>query len=118
MQNKKLKGVFLSTQNLEKLPLHERLNLMALGTLTYENADDGGFSDFWDLYDKKVGRPKSERKWARLSVAEKEAIMEFIPRYKANQPDKQYRKNPETFLNNRAWEDELINEKPKTTYNI
>ncbi len=34
--------------------------------------------------------------------------MLYIPKYKAAQPNKQYRKNPETFLNNKSWNDELI----------
>ncbi len=31
-----------------------------------------------------------------------------MPRYKLSQPDKQYRKNPVTFLNNESWNNELI----------
>ena len=34
--------------------------------------------------------------------------MSYIPQYKQCQPDKKYRKNPETFLNQKAWNDELI----------
>jgi hypothetical protein len=34
--------------------------------------------------------------------------MEYIPNYRAATPDKTYRKNPETFLNNKSWNDELI----------
>jgi hypothetical protein len=36
--------------------------------------------------------------------------MAYIPRYKLHQPDKQYRKNPATFLYQRSWEDEIIGE--------
>ncbi len=66
------------------------------------------FDHFWFEYDKKVGREISEKKWNRLSQKDKEAIMEYIPLYKESQPEKQYRKNPETFLNNKSWNDELI----------
>lgn len=67
------------------------------------------FSDFYEAYGKKVGdRSKLEKKWERLTETERKAIMDYIPKYKLSQPDKQYRKNPETFLNNRGWEDELI----------
>jgi len=66
------------------------------------------FEIFWNLYDKKVGKPKAEKKWNKLSPEEQKAILEYIPKYKIAQPDKTYRKNPETFLNNRGWEDELI----------
>lgn len=66
------------------------------------------FDDFWDSYDKKVGRDKSEKKWAALDQASKEAIMNHIPNYIASQPEKKYRKNPETYLNNKSWNDEII----------
>lgn len=66
------------------------------------------FDLFWNLYDKKTGRPKSEKKWNALSLKDQEAILEYIPKYKIAQPNKTYRKNPETFFNNRSWEDELI----------
>lgn len=67
------------------------------------------FEDFWNEYDKKVGeKAKIKKKWLALKQAEREAIMEFIPNYKASQPDKQFRKNPETFLNNKSWNDEII----------
>lgn len=66
------------------------------------------FEDFWHEYDKKVGRPKAEPKWNRLTQVEKEHIMAYIPKYKLAQPDKQYRKGPESFLNNKTWNDEII----------
>lgn len=66
------------------------------------------FVHFWDLYDKKIWKPKCEKKWNKLSEKEKEAIIAHIPNYKISQPDKKYRKNPETYLNNRSREDEII----------
>jgi len=76
------------------------------------------FDDFWELYSKKVGlKEKLIKKWDKLTQREKEAIMEYIPNYKLCQPDKQFRKNPETFLNNKSWNDELIfPNKPKTLF--
>lgn len=70
--------------------------------------DPLSFDVVWDLYDKKKGRDKCEKKWATLSRRDKQAIVDYIPAYKAAQPDKQYRKDFSTFLNQRAWEDELI----------
>lgn len=64
------------------------------------------FEFFWELYDKKVDRLKSEKKWNGLSEEAKEAIMGYLPKYKEAQPVKKYRKNPITFFNNRSWEDE------------
>ena len=39
--------------------------------------------------------------------------MEHIPKYKQAQPDKKFRKNPETFLNNKSWNDEIIEDTEK-----
>lgn len=67
------------------------------------------FDRFWNLYDKKVGRKdKIESKWNKLSNQTRKAIIEYIPKYIDSQPDKKYRKNPETFLNNKSWNDEII----------
>lgn len=67
------------------------------------------FEQFWDEYDKKVGkRSKIETKWNKLTNQQREAAIKHIPLYKLAQPDKRYRKNPETYLNNEAWNDEII----------
>ena len=66
------------------------------------------FDDFWNDYGKKVGKEKSERLWGRISDTDKLLIKDYIPKYKDAQPDKTYRKNPETFLRNKGWEDEII----------
>ena len=67
------------------------------------------FDDFWDEYDKKVGnKNKIKKQWDKLSQKTKELILGYIPNYKLSQPEKRFRKNPETFLNNESWNDELI----------
>ena len=67
------------------------------------------FDEFWDLYDKKVSRDNSEKRWNKLSDKDRELIMQFIPKYKAYQPDKNFRKDPLTFFNNKTWLDEIPN---------
>lgn len=79
------------------------------------------FSDFWNLYDKKVGsRDRIEKKWNSLSQKTKEQIIDYLPGYLEATPEKTYRKNPQTFLNNESWEDEIIlktnNNDSKTNY--
>lgn len=67
------------------------------------------FEVFWSLYDKKVGnKPKLLVKWGKLTKEERRAALEYVPKYKEAQPDKQFRKNPETFINNKSWLDEII----------
>ena len=72
------------------------------------NDNTVSFDTFWDLYDKKVDKGACLKKWNKLSKADKEAAVAYIPKYKEAQPEKQFRKNPETYLNRRAWENEII----------
>ena len=67
------------------------------------------FEWFWKDYDKKVGvKEKLRKKWNKLSDEERQNAMNYIDLYKQAVPDKQFRKNPETFLNNKSWNDEII----------
>lgn len=65
------------------------------------------FSDFWNGYDKKKDKDKSEKKWSSLTNNERELIMAHIPAYVKSTPDKKYRKNPMTYLNGKCWLDEI-----------
>ena len=67
------------------------------------------FDFFWNDYDKKVGdKSRLKSKWNKLSDNDRDQIMEYLPLYKEAVPDKQFRKNPETFLNNKSWLDEIV----------
>lgn len=67
------------------------------------------FDEFWNDYDKKRGsKEKLIKKWNKISDSEKLKIKEHIPIYKKAQPDKAFRKDPETFLSNKSWNDEII----------
>ena len=35
-------------------------------------------------------------------------MKEHIPKYKIQQPEKRFRKNPDTYINNKSWNDEII----------
>lgn len=66
------------------------------------------FDNFWDRYDKKADRPKCEKKWAKIKQGEREKIMMHLDVYIPSTPDKQFRKNPLTYLNSNSWENEII----------
>lgn len=78
------------------------------GTAAAPQIEDTDFAFFWQSYDKKVGKDKCIRLWRKLSKQEKMICMQYVPLYKQAQPDKQFRKNPETFLRNKSWQDEII----------
>lgn len=67
------------------------------------------FDTFWNLYEKKVGlKEKVEKMWNDLKVSDRELAIAYIPNYKLSQPNKKFRKNPTTFINNKSWLDEII----------
>jgi len=77
------------------------------------------FADFWNLYDKKRGdTDKIEKKWNALSDKDRQLAMNYIPGYVKSEPNKRFRKDPTTFLNNKSWNDEILEVvKPKSANN-
>ena len=84
---------------------------------TIQNMDkENSFNVLWDLYDKKVGdKLKLSKKWTKLSELERLEIIKHVEAYKVAVPQKQYRKNLETYLNNKSWNDEIIESSIKKT---
>lgn len=69
---------------------------------------DNSFETFWNLYDKKVERLSCEKKWKKIKPDSYQLIFEHVERYVKSTPDKQFRKNPETYLNGCCWNDEIV----------
>lgn len=66
------------------------------------------FDRFWDAYGKKIDKASCHRTWKKLSKAVKQKIMAYLPMYVASTPNSQFRKNPKTFLDRQAWENEIV----------
>lgn len=75
------------------------------------------FEKFWLMYDKKRKRPACEKKWATLTDEQRQSVLIHVPKYVASTPEKRYRKDPLTYLNNSCWLDEIIDE-PDTSVGI
>ena len=66
------------------------------------------FSDFWDLYNKKVGSKENcEKKWNKLTDEERNTIIKTLPAFLSSITDKQYQPYPVTYLNQKRWNDEI-----------
>jgi hypothetical protein len=64
------------------------------------------FSDFWERYDKHVGKSKTQKLWERITQGAREKIMKHLEYYTLK--GKRYRKDPERYLENETWKDEVI----------
>ena len=66
------------------------------------------FSVFWNLYNKKKGSiDNCTKKWLKLSDEEREQIIHTLPAFLLNIKEKQFQPYPETYLNQKRWEDEI-----------
>lgn len=66
------------------------------------------FESIWILYGRKGGKHVSNKSYAKLPQSTRNIILAHIPNYVLSTPDKQYRKNFETYLNQQAWNNEII----------
>ena len=57
---------------------------------------------------EKINMDKCKNKFKRLSKRDRDKIFETLPNYIKSTPDKQYRKAPLVYLNNKSWNDEII----------
>lgn len=66
------------------------------------------FDIFWNLYNKKVGsKDKCISKWNKLSDAEREKIIATLPQFLKTISEKKFQPHPETYLNQKRWNDEI-----------
>ncbi len=73
---------------------------------------DKRFNLFWNIYDKKVGKDKCYKYFIKLKTDDQKACLQNVQAYVNSKPDKQFRKDPYSFLYNRTWEDEIIVKTP------
>jgi hypothetical protein len=66
------------------------------------------FEDFWNKYPKKVAKKKCKDKYKKLKDDQKEKIKDTLDQFLTYKPFADYtHPNPETYLNQERWEDEL-----------
>jgi hypothetical protein len=77
------------------------------------------FSDFWQLYPRKVGKREARKKWEREMRAGTDpleiitGLERQLPELMSREP--QFRPHPATWLNQGRWEDEPAPSAIKTT---
>ena len=66
------------------------------------------FEKFWNGYDKNIGRITCEKLWIDLEPEDRNIILDYVPKFVASTPVKQYRPHPQTFLEQKMWFNEII----------
>lgn len=92
--------VFLESEN-------HRLNLrlQEYEGIETDESKETEFQRFWVMFGKKGNLKTTKRKFSKLSKKKKTLIFEKLPAYIAATPDKTFRKNAETWINQECWND-------------
>lgn len=76
-----------------------------------DSLDDSGefaFETVWEMYEKKGTSKVARSRWDKLTKPKKQLALNHIPLYVQATPNKKYRKNFETYINQEAWNDEIF----------
>ena len=66
------------------------------------------FMKWWDLYNKKTDKKKTQKYWTKnIKQKDYEKIMDHTRNY-VESTEKQFRKNPHSYLLNESYENEII----------
>ena len=75
------------------------------------------FTDFWNLYPRKVSRMMAEKAWRKLTPAEQQEALSALPNHiaywNACDTEKQFIPHATTFLNQQRFYDEIELPQPK-----
>lgn len=85
----------------------EKKNKEKKDTNAVEKPKTAEFDRFWNHYDKKVGKPTTQKEWFKLTEVDQLAAFEAIDRYKLYEPISKFRKDPERYLKQRFWESDF-----------
>ena len=73
-----------------------------------EEIIDVSYEKFWTAYDKRVNKKRCELLWYKLSEADRQVCLSKINKYKNYcRMNNRLMKDPDTYIRNRSWEDEL-----------
>ena len=65
------------------------------------------FEMVWNIYEKKGNKKTSQAKFNKLSSNQKQLMANHLQAYVNSTPDKEFRKNLETYINQECWNDEI-----------
>lgn len=101
-----------------KRSINKQLNNLTTKQLNNKQDSIFSFNEFWEMYNHKKDRAKTEKKYDKLNEKDRELIKNTLPNYIKETPDVKYRKHPSTYLNNKSWLDEECTEVKKLKYKV
>lgn len=77
-------------------------------TVIVESAIEIHFNEFWNKYDHKFNKDRCEKIWNRFSKTDKVKAFYDLDKYHRylRKNESQFKMHPDTYLRNRAWEND------------
>lgn len=72
------------------------------------NSCEDEFNMVWEIYGKKGNKKTSKARFSKLTNTQKKLMACHLKAYIDSTPDKQFRKNLETYINQECWNDEVL----------
>lgn len=97
-----------SESNANALRTQSESNAIREEEIREEKMINISFDVFWNMYNKKVGSKDScISKWNKLKDEERQKIIDTLPTFLSSIKDKQFQPHPQTYLNQKRWNDEI-----------
>ena len=76
------------------------------------------FESWWILYEKKGNRKTALERWLKLTQDERDKCFHVVTDYVKSTPDKQFRKDGQAYINQKAFHDEIVFPTSKQKQNL
>jgi len=96
----------LNRNNSQSTPA-DSLILIPDSPILIPDTTESEFNIVWDIYGKKGNRKLSLARFKKMKDADKKLMAVHLPKYVESTPDKQFRKDLQSYINLECWNDEI-----------
>jgi len=114
--NTKLESTFIFNNIMTNMDIFDARFNKAENIATEDERKEKAFEMFWNLYDKKIDVTRCRKAFMQLSLKQMGEAIKGVVNYVNSTPDKKFRKNATTWINNMGWKNEILTDKKSTRY--
>jgi len=114
--NTKLESTFIFNNIMTNMDIFDARFNKAENIATEDERKEKAFEMFWNLYDKKIDVTRCRKAFMQLSLKQMGEAIKGVVNYVNSTPDKKFRKNATTWINNMGWKNEVLTDKKSNRY--
>tara|TARA_B100001093_G_scaffold248555_1_gene237963 strand:- start:1448 stop:1942 length:495 start_codon:yes stop_codon:yes gene_type:complete len=112
----KLESTFIFNNIMTNMDIFDARFNKAENIATEDERKEKAFEMFWNLYDKKIDVTRCRKAFMQLSLKQMGEAVKGVVNYVNSTPDKKFRKNATTWINNMGWKNEVLTDKKSNRY--